>query len=92
MGCTYVDHVGVVSQLEIVEHRGLVEISQIRHVFDFVELGRVALFCLLDLDFTFLNILKERQRETDGLPVTTAFWCSPRQSRELRGRIRLWYL
>lgn len=40
---THVDHPGRITLLEVVEHSGLVQKSQHRHVLDLVELGRVLL-------------------------------------------------
>lgn len=35
---------------KVVKHGGLVEVSQVRHVFHFVELGRVHLECVVLVD------------------------------------------
>ena len=40
---TYVDQLGLVASLEVVEDRGLIEVGQVGHVLALLKLGRVHL-------------------------------------------------
>lgn len=52
---THIDESGVVSILEVVQHRGLVQAGELRHVLHLVELGWVHLLnvILVDLHLRF---------------------------------------
>jgi len=63
---TYIDESRAVSGTQVVQYRSLIQVSQVRHVLDFLKLGRVHL-----LDVIFLHhFLLYTQR------VNTAFFIS----------------
>ena len=51
-----VDKLGLETDLQVVEDRGIIEESQVSHVFAFLELGRVDLANLLRLEDLFLKL------------------------------------
>lgn len=51
----YVDELGVVTLLQVVEDRSIVEIGQIGHVFGFLILGRIHLLQLILLEIPGLS-------------------------------------
>lgn len=64
----YVDELGVVTLLQVVEDRSIVEIGQIGHVFGFLILGRIHLLQLILLEIPGLSSGPDRERK-DGLVV-----------------------
>lgn len=63
---THVDESGVVSVLQVVQHRGLVQAGQLRHVLHLVEFGWVHLLNVI-LVYRHLGCT-ERTRLSDQLP------------------------
>lgn len=59
----YVDEFGVVTLLQVVEDRSIVEVSQIGHVFGFLILGRVHLLQLVLLEVLGLSSIPERKKD-----------------------------
>lgn len=59
----YVDELGVVTLLQVVEDRSIVEVGQIRHVLAFLVLGRVHLLQLVLLEVLGLSPRRGKERE-----------------------------
>lgn len=59
----YVDELGVVTLLQVVENRSIVEVGQIGHVLGFLILGRVHLLQLILLEVLGLSSGPERERK-----------------------------
>jgi hypothetical protein len=51
---TDIDQVGLVSGVQIVDHRGFVQMGQFRHIVCLVKLGRVDLVNLVGIHFSLL--------------------------------------
>lgn len=59
---THIDESRVVSLLEVVQHRGLIQAGELRHVFHLVELGWVH---LLNVILVYFHLrFSQRQRNT----------------------------
>lgn len=65
---SYVDELGVVTLLQVVEDRSIVEVGQIGHVFGFLILGRVHLLQLILLEVLGLSS-RPREKRKNGLVV-----------------------
>lgn len=54
---TDIDQVGLVSGMQVVNHRGFVQMGQLRHVVCLVELGRIDFVNLVGIHFPLLYIM-----------------------------------
>lgn len=62
----YVDELGVVTLLQVVEDRSIVEVGQIGHVLGFLILGRVHLLQLVLLEVLGLSSRPRERKERTG--------------------------
>jgi len=63
----YIDELGVVTLLQVVKDRSIVEIGQIGHVFGFLILGRVHLLQLVLLEILGLSSRPRERKERNGV-------------------------
>lgn len=59
---TYIDQVGLVSHMDIMDHRGFVQVSELCHIVCLVELGRVYFINGLRIDLSLLNYCQQCQQ------------------------------
>ena len=69
--CTHVDHTGAVTALQVVQHRGLIEVSHVGHVLDLLELGRVHLLDVILLEGLGLQNNDPKIKKTSTLRQTS---------------------
>lgn len=59
---TYIDQICLISHVEIVDHRGLVQVSELRHIVCFVELGGIYFIDGLGIDLSLLSHCQHRNK------------------------------
>ena len=59
---TYINQIFLIPHMEIVDHRGLVQMSELRHIICLVEFGRVYFINGLGIDFSLLRSCQQSQQ------------------------------
>ena len=52
---TYIDQICLISHMEIVDHRGLVQVSELCHIVCLIKLGRIHFIDSLRIDLSLLR-------------------------------------
>ena len=59
---TYIDQICLVSHLEIMDHRGLIQMSEFCHIVCLVELGRIYFIDGLGIDLPLLSFCQQSKQ------------------------------